>query len=209
MVMSRSEAGKLGYAKTREQLGRHRERQKEAARARWGVKNCPVCGVELPYEKRRHTCCSQACASVLRSKGVRRYRSTTRKKCLVCGAIIRRCLTYCSQVCHQEHRYRQYIQRWLVGTASGTTRKGYTSAYVRRWLLEQRGAVCWKCNWAQKNPVIKKVPLQVNHVDGRWANNRPENLELICPNCHSLTPTFGGLNRGRGRTHRYASIVQG
>lgn len=24
-------------------------------------------------------------------------------------------------------------------------------------------------------------------------------FELICPNCHSLTPTFRALNKGKGR----------
>jgi hypothetical protein len=27
-------------------------------------------------------------------------------------------------------------------------------------------------------------------------------LEILCPNCHSLTPTYGGLNRGKGRKLR-------
>jgi hypothetical protein len=26
-----------------------------------------------------------------------------------------------------------------------------------------------------------------------------ENLRLICPNCHSLTPNYRGANRGHGR----------
>jgi Zn finger protein HypA/HybF involved in hydrogenase expression len=29
-----------------------------------------------------------------------------------------------------------------------------------------------------------------------------ENLILLCPNCHSLTATYGALNKGRGRTLR-------
>ena len=41
--------------------------------------------------------------------------------------------------------------------------------------------------------------LQVNHIDGNYKNNREENLELLCPNCHSLTPNYRSLNRGKGR----------
>lgn len=30
-------------------------------------------------------------------------------------------------------------------------------------------------------------------------NNSEDNLRLICPNCHSLTSTYRGANRGQGR----------
>jgi hypothetical protein len=45
--------------------------------------------------------------------------------------------------------------------------------------------------------------VEVEHIDGDWQNNNPENLILLCPNCHSLTPTYRGLNRGRGRARRF------
>lgn len=31
----------------------------------------------------------------------------------------------------------------------------------------------------------KFIQLEVNHIDGDWANCMFENLEFICPNCHS------------------------
>lgn len=31
-------------------------------------------------------------------------------------------------------------------------------------------------------------------------NNKEENLELLCPNCHSLTDNFGALNKNSTRT---------
>ncbi|MEV5377904.1 HNH endonuclease signature motif containing protein [Streptomyces nondiastaticus] len=43
------------------------------------------------------------------------------------------------------------------------------------------------------------LPLEVDHIDGDWRNNRLENLRLVCPNCHSTTNTY----RGRG-TARHA-----
>lgn len=45
-----------------------------------------------------------------------------------------------------------------------------------------------------------KVPVVADHIDGDWQNNRPENLRLLCPNCDSLQPTYGGLNKGNGRS---------
>ncbi|MGW1213520.1 HNH endonuclease signature motif containing protein [Streptomyces sp. NPDC002499] len=39
------------------------------------------------------------------------------------------------------------------------------------------------------------LPLEVDHIDGDWRNNRIGNLRLLCPNCHSTTDSY----RGRGK----------
>ena len=61
---------------------------------------------------------------------------------------------------------------------------------------------CSKCGWNQKNPHTGKIPLEIEHIDGNYNNNKEENLDLICPNCHSLTETYKGSNRGKGRKER-------
>ena len=45
----------------------------------------------------------------------------------------------------------------------------------------------------------KILTLQVNHKDGNFLNNKIENLEYLCPNCHSQTETFGTKNINNGR----------
>ena|GEM_PF-1768446 len=43
------------------------------------------------------------------------------------------------------------------------------------------------------------VVLIMDHCDGANRNNRPQNLQLLCPNCDSQAITKGGFNRGRIR----------
>lgn len=36
--------------------------------------------------------------------------------------------------------------------------------------------------------------MNVDHIDGDATNNSEDNLQLLCPNCHSLTENYGRLN---------------
>lgn len=78
------------------------------------------------------------------------------------------------------------------------------SKYIRRYLFEKYDCKCQKCGWGEKNIMTNYVPLQIHHKDGNYANNSEENLQLLCPNCHSLTETFGRLNKnGRKGRKKY------
>ena len=41
------------------------------------------------------------------------------------------------------------------------------------------------------------IPLQIHHMNGVHNDNRLENIQLLCPNCHSLTDTYAGKNANR------------
>jgi hypothetical protein len=43
----------------------------------------------------------------------------------------------------------------------------------------------------------RPLPLELHHMNGDPLDHRLENLNLLCPNCHSQTDTWGGRNARR------------
>lgn len=39
------------------------------------------------------------------------------------------------------------------------------------------------------------ITLEVHHIDGDRTNNNEENLQLLCPNCHSYTDNWRNRKR--------------
>lgn len=74
-----------------------------------------------------------------------------------------------------------------------------TSRLKQRLLKE--GHLVNRCALCGLPPVWRDEPLVLvlDHINGDSADNRLENLRLLCPNCNSQQPTFAGKNRGKGR----------
>lgn len=122
--------------------------------------------------------------------------------CLICGNEVKNYINvYCSNKCQNEDRYINYINDWKNNEVDG--KKGYgISNYIRRYLFEKYDNKCTKCGWSVKNEYTGNIPLECEHIDGNSDNNKEENLTLLCPNCHSLTETYKGANKGNGRYNR-------
>ncbi len=41
----------------------------------------------------------------------------------------------------------------------------------------------------------KPIPLELHHINGDNTDNRLENLQILCPNCHALTDNYSGKNQ--------------
>jgi DNA-binding CsgD family transcriptional regulator len=59
-------------------------------------------------------------------------------------------------------------------------------------LKENRCASCQITEWRGR-----ELSLALHHINGDRLDNRVENLELLCPNCHSQTENFGGRAKNR------------
>ena len=152
-----------------------------------------------PHEKKIY--CGSSCAAIVNNS----KRPKKSYFCTACNKQLHRAeRKYCSFKCQNDSYYKQYIALWKQGLESGNRgiKTCVLSKHLRRYLLEKFGNKCFKCGWDQKNPKTLVVPLEINHIDGNAENNKEENLELICPNCHSLTPCFRNLNKGKGRSWR-------
>lgn len=158
-------------------------------------KQCKSCNLELSYESRRNTYCSQSCAAKFNNKGVRRHGQCQIKPCNICKKPTKN-LKYCSAQCHKLHERDMIFETIRQGKYKCTHGR-----ILMKFLIQERGRCCEHCG--NDKWLGSPIPLNVHHVDGDATNNLLENLELLCLNCHGLTENYGRKNKNSKRTYRY------
>lgn len=161
---------------------------------------CKNCGEHTTNQ----SFCSSSCSASYNNRN-NHWRDTQGRRalygnCLQCDVQLEKSQkVYCSNQCQHDHKYTQRIAHWKV------TGK-FSKAPVKRYLAEKREG-CWECGITSWNN--KEIVLELEHIDGNSDNNTEENLSLLCPNCHSQTPTYKGRNTGNGRAWRRERYAEG
>jgi hypothetical protein len=83
------------------------------------------------------------------------------------------------------------------------TRRNRGHLKVRLLRSGLRDGNCERCGISEWRGQPLSVAL--HHVNGDRLDNRLENLELLCPNCHSQTKNFGGRGGRPGMTRHEAA----
>jgi DNA-directed RNA polymerase subunit M/transcription elongation factor TFIIS len=109
---------------------------------------------------------------------------------------------YCSNKCQKQFQNKNLIESWIKGKWNGLKKGFVLSSVIRNHLIELSNNKCSLCGWDKINSITNKIPLEIDHIDGNCQNSQPENLRVLCPNCHSLTPTYRALNKGKGNKTR-------
>lgn len=150
---------------------------------------CLNCNKETKNKK----FCSRSCSARITNIGNRKYGNKP-TNCLICGKLNKKYTSkYCSHACHGKHKFNKNILKWKETNQIDVR-------HLRKYLILKYNNTCTKCNISEWNGL--PISLEVEHIDGNGYNHEESNLTLLCPNCHSQTPTYKGRNYGNGRTKR-------
>ena len=124
---------------------------------------------------------------------------TKMNKCKNCG-IETANTNYCSNKCQVDFQNKKKIEDFLANKYVGKEIQFRSGDWTRRILAEVKGYSCNCCGISSWNE--KTLVLEVNHIDGDAINNHLDNLEFLCPNCHSQTETYRARNKSSSRSKR-------
>jgi Zn finger protein HypA/HybF involved in hydrogenase expression len=146
------------------------------------MKQCPKCKTE---HSKPGTFCSRTCANSRDfseesrlKKSIANKGKTSNKEKLSPEAYE----VWCRKI--KETKLRQYL---------ATPFENLGVENKRRRVFEEQNYCCNKCGINEWQGF--KITLELEHKDGNNQNNSRENLEGLCPNCHSITDTWRGRNK--------------
>lgn len=158
-------------------------------------KECECCKkifyVKDNFRDKQRRFCTKSCANKAEP---RRKSKNYNHVCVVCGVTFKGYKAkFCSHNCRAKNIKDNVLERFKKGEVNHRPT-------IRKCLSQIKGYKCVKCGISNWNNL--PITLQVNHIDGNPGNHSPDNVELICPNCHTQTDTFSGRNKGSGRKSR-------
>ena len=141
------------------------------------MNKCKHCDKETSNPK----FCNKSCSAKFNNSGKNRH-GTIMGNCLFCSKKLNRSdKKFCTKQCYLDNVKLSTSIRFDNGSVP-------SSPIQRRILIERFGEVCSLCPQSGTHNGLPLI-LQVDHVDGNSDNHMPENLRLVCPNCHTQLPT--------------------
>ena len=98
----------------------------------------------------------------------------------------------------QEHSYKSEYNKYIPSSyyTSDSSHKIETfklkMKLIREGIKKEQCEICKLTEWQGV-----KIPLELHHKNGNRYDNSLENLQILCPNCHSLQEYHCGKNAGR------------
>ena len=101
---------------------------------------------------------------------------------------------YCSLFNIQKFRYKREKLKYDIGDILNGKYPNYPTSKLNKRLIKEgyKEAKCECCG--NKEWMGYPIMLELHHIDGNRQNNQLSNLQLLCPNCHSITDNFKSKN---------------
>lgn len=178
---------------TQQCLGKFRERKIDV--------KCSYCGNEVK-KKIAHTknnktgyfFCNRICKDSAH-KDMNIFRSFKILNCKICSKPVevdsRSSSVICDE-CKPVTKPRKIVDYFKVIEGKEETNSFYTlkNFLIEEGLKENKCEICGIDEWLGQSLIC-----QLHHKDGNRKNNHLSNLEMVCPNCHTQTDTWGTKNR--------------
>ena len=95
---------------------------------------------------------------------------------------------------NQGNRYRFFGKKYklediLIENSPYKSTNSLKARLFSEGLKIKKCEVCGNSTWQGK-----ELALELHHINGNPFDNRIENLQILCPNCHSITENYKGKN---------------
>lgn len=143
------------------------------------IKYCLFCGKEIIGGDKNKKFCNTSCAAKYNNKG-RVVSKETREK--ISNGLKKN---------YTESEKKNFLQHFKTKVKRLTLKDRLYANGVK----EKKCELCGITDWNGK-----KIVFHLHHINGNPKDNRKENLQILCPNCHSQTENYCDKNRKNGIT---------